>query len=125
MEPIDNGTPPDSLSAYLLIHLCVYLQDGKWHSWDDVVKAVSHRVPRTVAGRRGEADRARVSRYRTGKKGRSRDPDNEAAIRAGARTLLSQAVRSSERWFEKDGPRLNQRIRMKGVPEHIRKYLTM
>jgi hypothetical protein len=125
MKPLDNGTPPEALGTELLIHICVYLQDGKWHAWNDVVEALTPKVPRSVAGRKGKSELERIRVLRTGKKGRPRDPNSEACVRSGARALLAQALRGWEQYIVKEGPRLNQRVRMKGLPDHIRQYVTM
>jgi hypothetical protein len=120
---LDAGTPPDSLCAQLLIHVCDELLDGEWHSWNDVVETVTPRVPRWRAARLGNDERDRVNRYRTGRNAVPRAPNSEAAIRSGARTLIAWAVYASRRWFEKEGPRNGQRIRMLDVPTHLREYV--
>lgn len=117
------GTPPDSLCAQLLIHVCKELLDGKWHSWNDVVEAVTPMVPRGLAARTGNDERDRIHKYRTGRKAPPRAPNSEAAIRAGARTWLAWAVYSSRRWFEKKGKRGSKQIRMIDVPAHLREYV--
>lgn len=122
-KSLGEGTPPDALAAQLLIHVCEYLQDRQWHDWDDVVKAVTPKVPRPTAARKGEKEWKRITRYRTGRTPTSRDPNSEAFIRNGARALLASAVRTSERWFEREGKRGSLRIRMLEVPKHLRAYV--
>ena len=124
LESLHEGTPPQSLCAQLIIPICHYLQDGEWHSWDDLVKVVTPYVPRPVAGRQGKNDWERSYKKRNpGKSPPYRNPNSEALIQSGARTWIGWAVYGSNRWFEKVGKRGKVRIRMRAVPRHIRAYV--
>jgi hypothetical protein len=116
------GTPPASLSAQLLIHVCEYMKPGVWYAWGDVVKAVTPRVPRHAAGRRGYAEWTRGRRRITGEDPPKR-PFTETDVRGGARTLIRWSVDNVIDAFEWRGPRQHREIRLLRVPPHIREYI--
>lgn len=115
--------PPASLSAQLLIHVCEYMEPGRWYAWNDVVAAVTPKVPRMPAARRGEADWARQRRQRTGEEAPKRGV-TEATVRAGARILIRWSVDNVPDAFEWRGPRQGREIRLRHVPTYIREYVT-
>lgn len=117
-----DGTPPSSRGAQILLQIHAILKDGEWHSWEQVVKAVAPKLHRPAAGRVGENDRVRQQR-RMGCSPRRRTQPTESTVLSGARSLMAQAVRSSDRWFEKRGERRQKEIRMKATPTHLLPYV--
>lgn len=122
---VADRTLPASLSAQLLIHICRYMTPGVWYDWQEVVKAVTPRVPRSVAGRRGYAEWERgVRRRRPDEDPPPRDI-REGDIRSGARTWIRWAVDNVEGVFEWRGKvrQSNRQIRLVHIPPHIRDYV--
>ena len=117
-----TGAPPAALSSQLQIHVCAYMELGKWYRWEDVVKAVTPRVPREAAGRRGYADWVGQSTRRTGHPPAAR-PIAQAHVLAGSRTLIRNAVDNVKDAFEWRGPRTHREIRLLRIPEHILDYV--
>jgi hypothetical protein len=118
-----GGTPPATTSAQLLVYVCRYMKIGVWYDWDDVVKAVTPKVPRMAALRRGESEWARGIRKRTGHTPLRPHPNPEVAVKSGARILIRWSVDNVENTFEWRGERGHRQLRLLRVPHHVRDHV--
>ena len=119
-----GGTPPTTMSAQLLVYVCEYMQIGKWYDWNDVVKAVTPKVPRMMAMRRGESEWTRGIRKRTGHTPLRPHPNPETVVKSGARILIRWTVDNVQNTFEWRGERGHRQLRLLRIPEHVRDHVT-